>query len=124
MARNEKSRKKNNSYRPNFWGMLQNVLIVSINKGQLPAAAISLILIIGMIKYPSDKIPELFDNLLHISRFNSIMGWIVAAITTFGGFFTARWLRRTHTKEIKRLSDEKKVLQEKLAKRKLPTSNN
>jgi hypothetical protein len=124
MARNSKNRNKNNSYRPNFWGMLQNVLIGSMNKGQLPFATISLILIILVIKYPSDKIPEFTQDLFNISTFNSIFGWCIGIITTFSGYYINKRQRREHTTEVRRLSNEKKKLQEKINGGNLPSSNN
>ena len=124
MARNQKSRNKNNSYRPNLWGMLQNVLISSINKGQLPFAGIILFVLILIIRYPQDKIPELVEKLFDISTFNSILGWCIAIISTFSGFYINKRQRREHTKEIQRLSNQKKSLQEKINGGKLPSSNN
>lgn len=124
MARNEKSRNKNNSYRPNFWGMLQNVLIAALNKGQLLPMAFTLVVVILIIKYPNDQIPALFDKILNVSITNGVFGWLFASGSTFGGFMLIRWQRRIHTKEIQRISKEKKTLQEKLAKKQLPSSNN
>lgn len=124
MAKNKTNKNQYNSYRPNFWGMIQNILITSINKGQLLGAAVAIILIILVLKYPSDEIPELVDKLLNISEFNSVLGWVVSGISTLGGFLITRWQRRIHTKEIKRISQEKKALQAKLTEKKLPSSNN
>ena len=74
MARNNKSKKRNNSYRPNFWGFLQNVLIASMNKGQLPVMGVIVVFIIILLKYPSDELPELLKGIVSISKINSILG--------------------------------------------------
>lgn len=123
MARNNKSKNRNNPYRPNVWGWLRDVLIASMDRGQLPGMTIAVILIILFIRYPSDEIPELIDKLLNISNLNRILGWIVAGVVVFGGYLVTRWLKITHTKEIQRISDEKKELQQQLSNNKLPTSN-
>ena len=104
--------------------MIQNVLIASINKGQLPFAGIILFVLILLIKYPQDKIPTLVENLFNISTFNSIFGWCIGIFTTFSGYYINKRQRREHTKEIQRLSNQKKSLQEKINGGKLPSSNN
>jgi hypothetical protein len=124
MARNQRSKNANNSYRPNFWGFMQNVLIAALNKGQLLGMGIIVFFLILAIKLPSDDIVPLFEKLLDISEINSILGWILAGITTFGGFLVNRWQRRIHTNEVRRISNEKKLLQQKLTDKKLPSSNN
>ena len=123
MARNQQSKKRNNSYRPNGWGFLQNVLIAAMNKGQLPGMVIALLLIILFCRYPAEELPVLVENLLNISKVNSILGWILAVGITFVGYLVNRWQRRIHTKEIQRISKEKRQLQEKLTNAKLPSSN-
>lgn len=123
MARNQRSKNTNNSYRPNFWGFMQNVLIAALNKGQLLGMGIIVFFLILAIKLPSNEIVPLFEKLLDISEINSILGWILAGFTTFGGFLVNRWQRRIHTNEVRRISNEKKLLQQKLTDKKLPSSN-
>ncbi|WP_438423059.1 hypothetical protein [Aquimarina macrocephali] len=123
MARNEKSRKKNNAARPNFWGMLQNVLIASLHKGQLLPMTGTLGVIIFMIRLPSDQLLIFLDKMLNYSLFNCILGWIIAIIVTFGSIYITKRQRRIHTTEIKRLAEEKKALQQIISNKKLPSSN-
>jgi hypothetical protein len=94
-----------------------------LNKGQLFGMAIVVIFIIFAIRIPSEDIIILLRNIANISKINSILGWILATFTTFGGFFIIRWQRRIHTKEVQRISNEKKLLQEKLTNKQLPSSN-
>jgi hypothetical protein len=82
-----------------------------------------LIFIILIIKIPNDQIIPFIEKLLDISKINSILGWILSGFVTFGSFLTVRWQRRIHTKEIQRISNEKKILQEKLINQRLPSSN-
>jgi hypothetical protein len=124
MSRNQKNKNTNNSYRPNFWGFMQNVLIAALNKGQLFGMGIVVFFIILAIKLPSNEIVPLIEKLLDISKINSILGWILAIFTTFGGFLVNRWQRRIHTNEVRRISNEKKLLQQKLTNKQLPSSNN
>lgn len=123
MARNQKRKNTNNSYRPNFWGFLQNVLIAALNKGQLLLMGLIVFFLIIVIKIPSDEILPFIKGLLDISKINSILGWVFAFLITFGSFFINRYQRKIHTIEIKRISEEKRKLQEKLSQTKLPSSN-
>ena len=84
---------------------------------------IALIFIILIIKIPNEQILPFIEKLLDISKINSILGWILFGFLTFGSFLTVRWQKRIHTKEIQRISKEKKILQEKLTNQKLPSSN-
>lgn len=122
MASRDK-RTGNYSYKINFWGFLEKVLVASLNKGQLIGMTIALIFIILIIKIPNDQIIPFIEKLLDISKINSILGWILSGFVTFGSFLTVRWQRRIHTKEIQRISNEKKILQEKLINKRLPSSN-
>jgi hypothetical protein len=124
MARNQNNRNKNNPYRPNIWGFLTTVLMGGLNKGQLFGMAIVVIFIIFAIRIPGEDIIVLVRNIFDISNINSTLGWILSVFTTFGGFFIVRWQRRIHTKEIQRISNEKKLLQEKLTTKELSSSNN
>lgn len=112
-----RNKPKNNQ--PNLWGMIQNVLIESIYKGQLPLAGLIVIFIILFWKYPSEELPAL----LHISKFNSILGWLMAIFISFTAVYITKRQRRIHSKEIKRISEEKKKLQQSLSTRKLQSSN-
>lgn len=123
MARRQSNKKKNSYNQPNLYGMVTIVMRDSMNKGQLIPATIGLILIILIMKYPNDKLPELVDKILGISLFNSILGWCFAILITFVAFYITKRQRRIHTKEIKRISEEKKKLQDLLSQRRLGSSN-
>jgi len=120
---NRNKKPGNYSYNINFWGFLEKVLVASLNKGQLIGMTIALILIILIIKIPSDQIIPFIEKLLDISKINTILGWVLSVFVTFASFLTVRWQRRIHTKEIQRISREKKILQEKLINQNLPSSN-
>ena len=121
MANRRKS--TNYNYKINFWGLIEKVLVAAMNKGQLIGMTIALIFILLIIKIPNDQIIPFIEKLLNISRINSILGWCLSGIVTFASFLIIRWQRRIHTKEIRRISNEKRLLQEKLTQEKLPSSN-
>ena len=84
---------------------------------------IALFFLILAIRIPSEEIVPLTEKLLNISKINGILGWGLSVFVTLGGFLVTKWQRRIHTREIQRISREKKLLQEKLSNKKLPSSN-
>ena len=122
MAKN-KNKKINNYNRPNFWGMMQNVLIASLNKGQFLIGLIGFIFIIMVVKLTPEDTKLLLDSI--IIKFGDFyyIGWILGIFSTFGWYFGTKRLRKIHHKEMKRVADEKKDLQQKTTKKKLRSSN-
>ena len=67
-----------------------------------------------MFFVPGDKLYQLFpDMLAALSRWH-IWGWVLSGIVTFASFLSIKYLRKVHTSEIQRLSDEKTKLQQQL----------
>lgn len=125
MERNTSKNKKptSNHNRPNFWGMMRDVLISSLNKGQFPIALVGLIIVIIVLRMPEDKIGELAFRILELFREMHILGWVLSAILTLGWFFNVKALRRLHTNEVTRVSDEKKDLQGRLIGKEISSSS-
>lgn len=107
----------------NFWGMVENVLIQSINKGQLPLAGLILIIMFIILRLPEEKVYDLVKQLFNLATVYKVGGWIFFGISIFGWIFSAKSMRRRHTLEIRRLSNERTKLQEKLLNKNLPSSN-
>lgn len=122
---NRKNNQKNRSiiHKSNLWGMMENVLIHSINKGQLPIAGVILIIILIIAKMPSENVYNLVEQLFNVAVVYRIAGWILFLICIFGWIISSKSLRRNHTHEIRRLSAERTKLQEKLLNNKLPSTN-
>ena len=123
MARNRSNRNRNNSYRPNLWGALRDVLIASLNKGQLPLMLIGLILLVFAFRLPSDNLLNFLNGIIATLVERCTIGWWVSFGMFILLFLLTRWQRRIHTREVERISKEKKELQEILIGRNLPSSN-
>ncbi|MFY0631110.1 MAG: hypothetical protein JXR05_12065 [Flavobacteriaceae bacterium] len=123
MARRLSNKKKNSYNKPNFFGMIQNITIASMNKGQLPFTAVFVIFLVIAIRFPSSDIPDFLSRILEIPLFNSILGWFIAFLSIFVGRYFNKRQRRIFETELRRVTDEKAKLQAVLQKRKLPTSN-
>ena len=117
------NKKDKNSYKPNFWGMMRDVLIASMNKGLFLPAMTGFLLMILVIKLPMEEVSILLHRLIDLFVSFKITGWVAAGGVTFAWYFNAKFLRRSHTNEMTRIGDEKKGLQEKVVNKKLPSSN-
>ncbi len=123
-------RKKSNKQRTervetrkiNIWVMLRDVLIASINKGQLPIAIVGLFILILAIKMPSEQAGKLISELLDLAIKGKLLGYVLFVGAVFGWLIHTKRQRRTITKEIRRIGDEKTKLQEKLAPKLIESS--
>lgn len=113
-----------NNYSINFWAMCERVLIGSMNKGQFPIACIFFIVVIWMFFVPGEKLYQLLPNLINMLKDAAFWGWLLSIFITLISFLSIKYLRRVHTREIMRLSEEKTILQEQLLKGKILKSSN
>ena len=94
--------------------MLRDVLIASVNKGQLPVAIFGLFFVILAIKMPSEQAGKLIFDLLDLVIKGKLLGYVLFVCAIFGWLIHTKRQRRTIAKEIKRIGKEKTKLQEKL----------
>lgn len=107
----------------NFWGMMQNVIIHSINKGQLPFILLFLLALALVIKLPVERTQDALEILFAVLVDLSNLGWVIAVLLMAVLFFGFRMLRSAHTEEVKRMAIEKRELQELLTEKQLGSSN-
>ncbi|MEO8516556.1 MAG: hypothetical protein ABI426_07425 [Flavobacterium sp.] len=119
------SNKKVSDYnKPNFWGMIQNVLIAALNKGQFLLGFVGLILMIMVLKLTQEDTKSLLDDIIGMFKDWHYFGWALGIFSTSGWYLGTKRLRHINTKEINRISAEKKQLQLKATNKKLRSSNN
>lgn len=106
----------------NFYGMLQHVLIASMNKGQFPIACITIIFLVLIFKLDSDGAIKIIEDLLTILVDLRYIGWGVALVIAIMWFFSIKFLRRMHSSEISRIAKEKSSLQQSKIETKLNSS--
>jgi hypothetical protein len=124
MANNRpKQQNRKTVHESNFWGMVENVLIHSMNKGQLPLAGPILLIMFIILRLPEERVYDLVKQLFSLATVYKVGGWIFFVISIFGWIISAKSMRRSHTLEIRRLSNERTKLQEKLLNKNLPSSN-
>ncbi|MCD4745408.1 MAG: hypothetical protein K8R58_03830 [Bacteroidales bacterium] len=118
-----KQKSQNNYCRPNLWGMIRDIGVASLNKGQFPLALFGTIIIILMLKLSSDDASKLIFKIVTLFKSMHLVGWILSFVFVIGWYMNTRKLRRLHTSEMRRIAQEKKKLQEILIGKKLKTSN-
>ncbi len=95
----------------NFW----DVAMKAIDRGQFPLFALWSVLLVVLLRVSSRSLERWLEHYV-------VWGWGLWFVTLGGWLLHVRWLRKKYLAEIDRLSDEKKKLQELLARRKLPSS--
>ena len=107
----------------NWPGAFQNVLMASINKGQLPVLLVGVILLVLIIKIPSQEAASIFYKTIDALEHYHILGWIFSFVLTLLWFFNSKRVRRVHANEMKRIAEEKTHLQSSAHGMKMPSSN-
>lgn len=105
-----------------MWDAIRDIMIASINKGQFPMAMVGLIVIIALIRMPSEAVATLMTQFIEELVSLRIAGWSISVIITFSWYRHAKKLRRVYTKEVDRIAEEKNELQQKLTTRKNQSS--
>lgn len=117
------SSNRNNYSRPNIWGMIRDIGVASLNKGQFPLAIVGGIVIVLLIKMPSNTVPDFLQAVVDGFKTLHLVGWALVPLLTGGWFWNAKRLRKKYSDEMERVSGEKKKLQQKLSRKKLSSSN-
>ena len=104
MSNQENHNKIKHYNSPNFWGMMQNVLITSISKGQFLMGIMGIIMLIIVLKLTPEDTKSLIDDYLkdnsnykEIKKFSKIH---LDIINKFGRFpYRNKVLKRENSKE-------------------------
>lgn len=103
-----------NRHQPNLYAALRDVLIASMQKGQLPVAIFGIILIILFLRMPAEKIPEIVLTTVSVFTKTATLGWLIAFMVIIFSFF-ARVLRsKKHNSEVAMLKNETSILKDRL----------
>lgn len=98
----------------NFWYMMNNVLLASLNRGQFIAAAVFFIVLVAIVKMPSEDVAKLAMSVKQDIRDGYLVGYIWALFSTVAWYLQVRIQRKMMINELKRMSRERDIAQEKL----------
>lgn len=116
-------RKQPNQQTVTWAQAFRDIIVVAMNRGQLPILAVCAIFFILIYKLDADKAFQLLNSfMIELKRF-SILGWILWVLTVIAWFFSAKKVRKDFSSEMRRVGREKSKAQEKAADRKLPSSD-
>lgn len=108
------AKKSTKTQGPNFWGMLRDVLIASINKGQFPLACLTLFGMLIIYRMPGPDVSQLVFRLEEHFANGSYIGYMLAVLFGGGWLLHARWQRRIIASEMNRIGEEKSSLHKEL----------
>lgn len=101
---------------------VRDVLIASMNKGLFPLAVLALIVIVAIVKMPSEDVSTLVFQVVQGLTARALIGWFLSGGIAIFWLLHSKWQRRIINAEMARLSDLRNQLQEKLLGGKLPSS--
>lgn len=111
---NEQTRTK---YNPNIWGMIQNILIHSMNRGQLFLAGIFLIILISIVKLESKELFNIYHEIFEIIKTLKYFGWFFAFLLMVTWFIIGTRSNKVHIEQINKLLEENEKLHQQLLNR-------
>lgn len=117
------NRKHRNSVRITWAQAIRDIVIVSINKGQLPILAVCAIVVIILLRLPPQSLLTLTNRVFELLEKGVLWSYMIIAILVLMYFYHVRLLRKTFSDEAERIGNEKSDLQEQLANRKFKSSN-
>jgi hypothetical protein len=105
-----------------LFGMLREVLIASMNKGQFPIAILGIVIVSFIWRIPSETVAKIAERAVDLVAAGWLAGYALSVFLLAGWFFHAKWQRKIINAEMKRLAAERTALQESALGRKLGTS--
>lgn len=91
-----------------MWRAVSTVLVAAMNKGLFVPACFFFLVLVMLLKTPSEYFPTLWNALGDYKEW----GYILAILALTGWGMNVRYLRRIHHNEMIRVTSEKKKLQE------------
>ena len=102
---------------------LRDMVISSINRGQLPILGFFIVLVALIFRMPADDVSKLVLDIFTSMKHGETISYPLLIASLFGWFSHARWQRKEFSKECARIGKEKSDLQSKLANRKFKSSD-
>jgi hypothetical protein len=118
----EKLKSQAGSSRVTWAHAFRDIVIASMNKGQLPLLAVAGLLALAIWRMTPQAVEALLNRVLARMETGELMGWAIALLLLAGWYTHARWMRKQASGELDRIGREKSKLQEGAAGRKLQGS--
>jgi hypothetical protein len=93
--------------------MIEKVLIASMSKGQAPLFVVAGLAALMIWKMPPEDVSSLVFRLVGAVEHGYVVGYMLAAASTFGWFLHAKFQRKIIRDEMQRMSELRTQLQAK-----------
>lgn len=101
---------------------IRDMVIASMNKGQLPVLAVAFVLVIAALRMPPEQVSNFAFSVLRHLVTGHLGGWALSGLLTIGWWFHAKSMRELFKSEFDRIGTEKSAAQSKAAGKKFPGS--
>jgi len=107
------SPKGTTTHKLNFWGMMNNVILASLSRGQLLPTLGFFAYILMVAKMPAADVTILMFSILTGLEKGWLLGYVLTIVVTSGWFFHTRLQRRGFEAEMRRMAEIRDKTQEK-----------
>lgn len=101
---------------------VRDVLIASMNKGQLPVLAVSACVFLMIFRMPKEDVSVLASEIVARLVDWTLVGWATTIVISFCWWFQAKHARSEYTAELARIGEQKSRAQDAAAGQKFPGS--
>lgn len=116
--------KSNSNGAGNTWSAAtRDMVVTSINKGQLPILGVLAIVLSVAWRLPEDRLAKLVEDIFASLNSGELIGYTLFVVTLIAWYFHSRYMRKTFSKEYERIGKEKSNLQSSAAGVKFPSSD-
>lgn len=119
MSNKAAQQRKNKGRRPNgkmSWAQaVRDMVVSSINKGQLPLFGIFFVFCLLILKMPAEDVSALVFELAKALNEGESIAYILLCITLVAWYAHAKFMRKAFSDEAARIGNEKSDLQSKMA---------
>ena len=100
----------------------RDTMTTAMNRGQAPFYCFFIIIVILLLRMPSNQMPHLAEDFLQLLAAWKITGWVLLVLVIFAWGIHAKTMRKKYSAEYSRVGDEKSKLQATAAGRAFPSS--
>lgn len=101
----------------------RDIIVASMNRGQLPILAVALIIGLAIWRMPAQDVSKWVFEVTHLLATRKLLGYALFLVAMIGWYLHARWMRKEFSEECLRIGTEKSDLQSKLAGTKFKSSD-
>ena len=111
-----------NNRTTNLWGMLRDIGVAAINKGQAPFFFATIVLIVMLARMPEGKVYEFAKDVLTAAEHHYLWGYILSVLIIIAWTITSSTTHRNHKREVTRMSGKRNEYQAQLGNKDYPSS--